>query len=564
MTQINTKYWDTTRPRDGRKIHSYIWAIVLFFLFCPNIWATTIQLQADETLFDVEQIGSCDPINSLGSQSIVAWSGDTGLWRLNLIRPLPASDESLILYLSSPFYFEAAVKTTTSLNWMLHIPQNENATSGWPAAVAAFPIGKSADSGNYFEICLSGKLPARVKAKITTKDDLRSSVFKDIRLSSLTEGTLFAITLAALGLSLLIQRMIFLVYAGGLAMALLFVVASNGSLLEWSGGVWLAREFPIQRIAGIGATILVSWGLAQFLSFDQRHPRVWRLFVTLLAIMCVLLLMDLSPTPLRYVSFSVYSNAIMAMLIVLLLGSAVVGIFQRHRASFVLLISWGPVMFVSLWMSTNPGRESSWTSFIRWLFTAALVFACSFLFTELARRLAETQAQRDAARKRATTDHLTGALTRDALFQELDRIHADAVNGVAQYSVLFVDLDHFKKVNDTFGHPIGDTALIAAMQRIMSVLRTKDRVGRYGGEEFLVLLKDIDAESACKIGERICADIANNGESLEDLLPPLTVSIGIATFRAGKDDNSAVVIERADKALYVAKQKGRNRVEIAD
>lgn len=536
----------------------------MFFAFCPSPWAQTMILDADNSQFQAEKLGRCDLSESAGIAAVLNWTGEATLWELTVRNSILTKEGSSVFYLNSPFYFEAAVKLPHSSDWLVYVPMEKISEIGWPAALAVFPLTNNLSDGEKIELCLSGKISTLIKAKVSDRINLRKQAFNDIRLSSLTEGTLFALTLAALGLALLIQRIIFLIYASGIAMALLFVVASNGSLLDLPGGVWLAREFPVQRIAGISSTILITWALARFLSIEQRHPSLWRIFIILLGAMGGLLVMDLLPTPLRYVSFSLYSNAIMAMLIVLVLASAIVGSFIRHRASLVLLVSWGPVLIVTLWMSTNADRDSSWSTLVRWLFTAALVYACSFLFTELARRLAETQSQRDLARQKAMLDDLTGALTRDAIFQKLENAHSLATQKEKPYSVLFIDLDHFKKVNDTFGHAIGDAALVVAMQQIMKTLRSNDSVGRYGGEEFLVLLEGLEVESAKKIAERICADIANEAAPLRKGIPPLTVSIGIADASSKSDIQVENVIERADKALYTAKQEGRNRVVVAD
>ena len=155
------------------------------------------------------------------------------------------------------------------------------------------------------------------------------------------------------------------------------------------------------------------------------------------------------------------------------------------------------------------------------------------------------------------TDHLTGVPNRrfmdDALRRELARCQRSG----APLAVLFVDLDHFKRVNDQLGHDVGDSVLAAVANELQVALRPYDVLARWGGEEFLVLLPESDAGQARRIAERL-------RERLAELVIPgcpwsVTGSIGIAARRP--DDSPSSLVHRADEALYRAKAAGRNRVE---
>jgi diguanylate cyclase (GGDEF)-like protein len=123
-----------------------------------------------------------------------------------------------------------------------------------------------------------------------------------------------------------------------------------------------------------------------------------------------------------------------------------------------------------------------------------------------------------------------------------------------------VDLDHFKAVNDTHGHAAGDNVLQEAARRIRSALRDYDFIGRYGGEEFLLLLPGCDAASARDVAERVRAGIAARPAQIGDVLLPLSASLGVAWTTSGTTGPN-VLIQAADEALYRAKTLGRNRVE---
>jgi diguanylate cyclase (GGDEF)-like protein len=137
---------------------------------------------------------------------------------------------------------------------------------------------------------------------------------------------------------------------------------------------------------------------------------------------------------------------------------------------------------------------------------------------------------------------------------ELDRCHRHERTMI----LLMMDLDHFKRINDTYGHLAGDKVIMDFSSRVESMLRRVDRLGRYGGEEFVVLLPETTSGMAAIVAERIRQAAANATE-----VTPYTVSIGLAA--SNKADRSVhEILERADAALYRAKEGGRNRIELAE
>jgi diguanylate cyclase (GGDEF)-like protein len=162
----------------------------------------------------------------------------------------------------------------------------------------------------------------------------------------------------------------------------------------------------------------------------------------------------------------------------------------------------------------------------------------------------------------AVTDPLTGAYNREFLMQRLPHEIETAAEHDRALSVAMVDVDHFKSVNDHYGHGVGDVVLTEVARRLRGAIRAGDVLVRYGGEEFLAVLPKADAGRAWEVGERmrqrICERAFDVGEGLALLL---RVSVGIAQWRVGEKLPS--LIERADAALYGAKDRGRNRVEVA-
>ena len=180
----------------------------------------------------------------------------------------------------------------------------------------------------------------------------------------------------------------------------------------------------------------------------------------------------------------------------------------------------------------------------------------------IGRRLLDLQAQlieaRDALHDQATRDGLTGLHNRTAILDALHEELARAARRKAGVGVLLVDLDHFKSINDTWGHLAGDAVLREASRRMEDVVRTYDRVGRYGGEEFLAVLPDCSREALLEVGERVRAVVSASPVYAEGTSIPVTASVG-AAWISGACASDALVRE-ADEALYAAKRAGRNQV----
>ncbi len=169
----------------------------------------------------------------------------------------------------------------------------------------------------------------------------------------------------------------------------------------------------------------------------------------------------------------------------------------------------------------------------------------------------------------AVTDAITGLPNHRAVMSRVHEELARCERSQASCAILFIDLDHFKHVNDTWGHRAGDAILREVASRLRTTLRVEDFVGRYGGEEFAIVLTDADIVSASETAERLRSTIAEYPciwqaeDSATNITIPVTASIGVAAYLLHGVTREALV-ERADHAMYRAKQGGRNRVYVAD
>lgn len=183
--------------------------------------------------------------------------------------------------------------------------------------------------------------------------------------------------------------------------------------------------------------------------------------------------------------------------------------------------------------------------------------------TQLRLTKEEIVRQNEELRHLAMHDSLTGALNRRAFFARFDEQFHKARQSGLQLCCLMIDIDHFKLVNDTYGHAVGDEVIKMVAQILGEQTRDHDLVGRYGGEEFSVILPGLDIERGAEVAERIRRVVRSSVDEPDVPVSRLTVSIGVATNQSGHKKSSEL-IEHADEALYVAKETGRNRVVRAD
>lgn len=162
----------------------------------------------------------------------------------------------------------------------------------------------------------------------------------------------------------------------------------------------------------------------------------------------------------------------------------------------------------------------------------------------------------------ASHDVLTGLWNRGAIMDILHNEWIRSDRNRRAIGLILTDVDHFKRINDQFGHLAGDAVLRSVAARIAATVRPYDFVGRYGGEEFLIVLPDCDTEGASQVARRLRSEFSDNPITTPEGVFNVTMSFGVASVTAGRSIQEEDVVRAADEALYRAKDGGRNRVEI--
>jgi len=207
----------------------------------------------------------------------------------------------------------------------------------------------------------------------------------------------------------------------------------------------------------------------------------------------------------------------------------------------------------------SPGIEIFESAWLTVLSFEALLFTIAIAFILLAMAKERTGFRHKTA---AMVDPLTGIANRRSFLQEGNEVARRHAVQPRPTAALLIDLDHFKSINDRFGHAVGDRALQVFARTAGSAIRPTDLVGRLGGEEFAALLFDADREQALAVAEKIRATFAEAAQQIDGVPVAATVSIGVAMSKDQPLDVAELLVQ-ADLALYCAKERGRNRVEIA-
>lgn len=181
---------------------------------------------------------------------------------------------------------------------------------------------------------------------------------------------------------------------------------------------------------------------------------------------------------------------------------------------------------------------------------------------QLSQEVEERRQAEEALAKAATTDYLTGLFNRPALLQLIEQEVARVPRSGKSFTLVLADIDHFKRINDQFGHEVGDSALVYAADRLRDAMRLQDAIARWGGEEFLIFLPETPREGAMNVAEKVRQAFAAGRHEIAGHAFEITLSLGVCAYHDGMTITDC--IRGADSALYAAKAQGRNCVFAAE
>jgi diguanylate cyclase (GGDEF)-like protein len=532
--------------------------------------------------FELALLTPTDP--EAAAAAVTSSSLDLGFKPFETYKPAAASET-----------FWVRLRARTSFNPAGKIPVLI-ARGGWYERIETFLAGSSAAGGQALQrvadvpefggahdsifilpagLTAGQTLYARVQIKDDGKDSLRFSVgtlsaalaraAEHARMIALAVGALSSIALGSLVIWFILKDQLFLLYPGIFLLEALYLAYFSGEGFDWP---LLGYARPIAAytwnvpVALSGA--VAAWFIREIADLRHSSPRVYKIFGFLAWAFIILALANLA-------NLIGWGGFVASLGNLLFVGSAVFTLVvaymawrKGNRAAGWFLIAW--MMLETFAIATAIrlliGRAEQAETLLYYGLPFSMVAAAILVALGVADRLREQRRALSDAERRAQTDPLTGVLNRRSLVERLDAACLRARARGLPIALLFIDLDHFKQINDSYGHAAGDACLRAIIGPIQAELRQSDVIGRYGGEEFVVILSSADMAAAHPIAERIRNRVAE--VRVDGFGPPikLTCSIGVAS-----SDTLGVwgehLIALADSAVYAAKRSGRNRVQVA-
>jgi diguanylate cyclase (GGDEF)-like protein len=431
--------------------------------------------------------------------------------------------------------------------------------------VYTLPEGVPATQPLYAHITTTSDSAQYLSLSLSALDNTLARGTERARIIALTFGALMAVSLAALLIWFVLKDPLFILYATMFSLQALYIAYVSGQGFSWPG---LSVAVPLDSFAwnvpvGLSGAVacLFTREIADLRHFSMRVYRIFGWFA-------VAFVLITTANVAKFVGFEGVVNDIGDVMFVVAPIFTVVVCWlawrRGNRAAGWFLIAWcllegftiaAAVQFLGT--TSDNGEALYYYGLPLSMVAASIMIALGVADRLRAQRVALSEAER-----RAQTDPLTGVLNRRSLIERLDAACARAKARGLPIALLFIDLDHFKQINDTFGHQAGDACLRAIIEPIHAELRQSDVIGRYGGEEFVVILSSADAAAATPIAQRILERVADVRVDGYGNPISVTCSIGIAT-----SDTLGIwgepLLAQADAAVYVAKRSGRNQIHLA-
>jgi diguanylate cyclase (GGDEF)-like protein len=448
------------------------------------------------------------------------------------------------------------------LSWAL--AANLSGFLGVRDCVFLLPAERAAGDAVYAHILVSGNQTQSLRFTTSNLAAELSLGAGRARMIAFAFGALMAMSATALLIWLVLKDRLFILYATMFSLQALYVAYLSGQAFDWP---WLSLAVPLGSFAW-NIPVALSGSVAclftrEIVDPQRSSPRLYAIFGYLSASFVLVACANVA----KLFGFGALVNAVGNVMFVgvTIFTVAVSFIAWRrgNRAAGWFMIAWAllegfTIAAAAVFLLTSKASDLLYYEGLPLSMVAASILIALGVADRLrAQRLALSDAER-----RAQIDPLTGVLNRNSL---IERLHAACLRAQARglpIALLFIDLDHFKQINDSFGHQAGDACLRAIIAPIHAELRQSDVIGRYGGEEFVVILSSADAAAAVPIAQRILERVAavqvdGYGDPIR-----LTCSIGLAA-----SDTLGVwgehLMARADAAVYIAKRAGRNQVHIA-
>ncbi len=416
---------------------------------------------------------------------------------------------------------------------------------------------------------LSGSGPVRVKVEgaryplqiaVLPRGAHIAADLTQVRVLALAVGVLVGVALTVLLFWAMLRERVYLLYSASMGLQMLFLLCFYGEAYALPGLRALARfGAPGIWFLATVSTMASVYLLLDYAGLRTRAPRLSRLMRwTGVYIPLALLALLVSPWPAGKAWFPNAGNLLFLITNALAIATLSAAWRQGGRHAGFTLIAWVPLVVFSTARAVQLSMGIPVEPWLQYGLPLVLAFTAVVLALGLADRMLTFRQERDTAQQHAERDWLTGVLNRAGIEHRLDWAVLNCRREGLPLSLLFLDLDQFKSVNDGHGHAVGDSCLRAVVRAISEELQYGDQLGRLGGDELVLGLPGISITGAHAMAEHLRCKIEATCRDVEGVSVAVTVSIGVA--ECGVADSVTTLIKRADRAMYAAKHAGRNRV----
>lgn len=410
---------------------------------------------------------------------------------------------------------------------------------------------------------LTTKNPRVVNTELAT---YQAADLHHVRLTTLFAGVELAMILVGLSLWLALRDRVFGYFVGYTTLQLAYWLLICGEFYDLpTGSLFSGLDQKTAWLFALSSCPLSVSFILEFCDLRRVTPRMASVLAATRWPYVVALALLLLPLPIasKDVIVATLGNTLVLFGAIVAIAAVTHAALSGNRSPVFFLVAWMPQVAFTAFRVVQILAGLPQPTWLEYGFPFTMAFSSVVVVLGLADATLHARRERDVAKGLADHDGLTGLLNRRALIHRLVDEFVEAHTRARPLSLLFLDLDHFKAINDRHGHLAGDVCLKAVATAIESASDAGACAGRYGGEEFLVILPGIGQDAARVVGEHLRARVEQLQVAFEEQLLHLTASIGVAEVLAG-DTSYEALIERADASLYRAKADGRNRVGSCD
>lgn len=431
------------------------------------------------------------------------------------------------------------------------------------ALVIPLPSDLAANQPTWIRIDVT-QIRKSIHVHLTDLATYQAEDLRHVRRVTLFSSVQLAMILVGLCLWLALRDRVLAYFLGYASTQLVYQMLTNGELFDAVGGSALAGlGYRLTTLAAMLSAALAITFILEFCDLRRQTPRLARALGMFRWPL-------LSALPLQIFLAHRLETWLPQTMNLLLLGAALLAIaavslvaWRGDRAARFFLVAWMPQVAFTAFRVLQLLGAWPLQPWLEYGFPLTMAFASIVLILGLADDTLNVRRERDLAHHLASHDGLTGTLNRRTFMSRLGDAIVGARERHAGLALLFLDIDHFKSINDRHGHLTGDACLRTVAENLMADMRPPQFLSRYGGEEFIAVLPNTGLDQAMRIAERMRQMVERLTVEAESIQLQITVSIGVA-FAEPPNEQPDQLIARADRALYQAKAEGRNRVCLAD